>query len=86
MSTRVGDHRHYANYLMQVQDQLSQVENESWVERKAQIKPEHVKPEDISKRERVAEQDDDLEFVLERPVKRRHVFTEADEIIDLTSN
>ncbi|KAB8303146.1 hypothetical protein EYC80_004595 [Monilinia laxa] len=67
--------------VVEVQDQLSQVENEIRVEIK-----EQAKPEDISKRERVVEEEDDLEFVLERPVKRRHIFTEADEIIDLTAN
>ncbi|RAL64464.1 hypothetical protein DID88_001940 [Monilinia fructigena] len=65
--------------IVEVQDQLSQVENEIRVEIKEQVKPEHAKAEDVSKRERVVEQNDDLEFVLERPVKRRHVFTEADE-------
>lgn len=38
------------------------------------------------KRERVQESDeDDLQVVLERPVKRRHVFTDEDHVIDLTS-
>ncbi|QSZ31535.1 hypothetical protein DSL72_001102 [Monilinia vaccinii-corymbosi] len=72
--------------VVEVRDQLLQVENEIRAEVGAQVEPEQVKPENLLKRERVVEKDDDLEFVLERPVKRRHIFTEADEIIDLTAN
>ncbi|PQE26775.1 hypothetical protein CJF31_00003489 [Rutstroemia sp. NJR-2017a BVV2] len=38
------------------------------------------------KRERAQDSDDDLQVVLERPVKRRHVFTDEDHIIDLTDS
>ncbi|KAI9643039.1 hypothetical protein NHQ30_008774 [Ciborinia camelliae] len=72
--------------VWQVRDQLLQVENEIRAEVGAHVKPEQTEPEGTLKRERVVEQDDDLEVVLERPVKRRHIFTEEDEIIDLTAD
>lgn len=44
-------------------------------------------PEVNLKREHVVERDEDeLEVILERPVKRRHIFTAEDEIIDLTAD
>lgn len=70
---------------MQVQDEFSRVEDEIQAQVAEHVNPQQVKPAENLKRERVKESDeDDLEVVLERPVKRRHIFSEEDEIIDLT--
>ncbi|ESZ92563.1 hypothetical protein SBOR_7048 [Sclerotinia borealis F-4128] len=73
--------------VVEVRDELLQVEDEIPEEVEIQVKPEQYRPEENLKRERVIEQDeDDIEIVLERPVKRRHIFSEEDEIIDLTAD
>lgn len=70
---------------MQVQDEFSRVEDEIQAQVAEHVNSQQAKPAENLKRERVDERnEDDLEVVLERPVKRRHIFSEEDEIIDLT--
>ncbi|PQE07544.1 hypothetical protein CJF30_00007277 [Rutstroemia sp. NJR-2017a BBW] len=52
---------------------------------RGEVKPQAGSSENaLTKRERAGDSDDELQVVLERPVKRRHVFTDEDHIIDLT--
>ncbi|KAK6600771.1 hypothetical protein H4I95_07753 [Botrytis cinerea] len=67
---------------VEVQEEISRVVNEVQTEVERQAIPEVN-----LKREHVVERDEDeLEVILERPVKRRHIFTAEDEIIDLTAD
>lgn len=72
------------NNFLQIQEEISRVGGEIQTELEGQAKAEQAKPEENLKRELAVEQDEDVEIVLERPVKRRHIFTAEDEIIDLT--
>ncbi|KAJ8060087.1 hypothetical protein OCU04_011697 [Sclerotinia nivalis] len=72
------------NNFMQIQEEISRFDNEIQTEVEGQAKPGQAKPEENLKRELAVERDEDIEIVLERPVKRRHIFTAEDEIIDLT--
>ncbi|CAD6450168.1 af46eb43-1fb3-4f29-abe8-68e04dc8b36e [Sclerotinia trifoliorum] len=78
------DERLVASANHGIQNEISRFGNEIRTEVEGQAKPEQAKPEENLKRELAVDQDEDIEIVLERPVKRRHIFTAEDEIIDLT--
>ncbi|KAF7905106.1 uncharacterized protein EAF01_005627 [Botrytis porri] len=68
--------------VVEVQEDISRVVNEVQAEVEGQARSEVN-----LKREHVDEPDEDEpEVILERPVKRRHIFTAEDEIIDLTAD
>ncbi|TEY78589.1 hypothetical protein BOTCAL_0047g00130 [Botryotinia calthae] len=67
---------------VEVQEEISRVVNEVQTEVKRQAIPEvNLKREHVDERD-----EDEHEVILERPVKRRHIFTAEDEIIDLTAD
>ncbi|KAF7946563.1 hypothetical protein EAE96_009559 [Botrytis aclada] len=68
--------------FMQVQEEISRVVDEVQAEVEGQARSEvNLKREHVDERD-----EDEVEVVLERPVKRRHIFTAEDEIIDLTTD
>ncbi|KAM3072442.1 hypothetical protein ACMFMG_009243 [Clarireedia jacksonii] len=66
----------------EVRTAIPQVEEQVFKESNSQMKRDDNA---LIKREWAQDNDEDLQIVLERPVKRRHVFTDEDHIIDLTS-
>ena len=67
---------------MQVQEEISRVVDKVQAEVEGQARSEvNLKREHVDERD-----EDEPEVILERPVKRRHIFTAEDEIIDLTAN
>ncbi|KAF7932440.1 uncharacterized protein EAE98_003739 [Botrytis deweyae] len=68
--------------VVEVQEEISRVVEKVQAEVEGQARSEVT-----LKREHVDERDEDEpEVILERPVKRRHIFTAEDEIIDLTTD
>ncbi|KAF7882765.1 uncharacterized protein EAF02_006128 [Botrytis sinoallii] len=68
--------------VVEVQEEISRVVDKVQAEVEGQARSEVT-----LKREHVDERDEDEpEVILERPVKRRHIFTAEDEIIDLTTD
>ncbi|KAF5869278.1 uncharacterized protein Bfra_011086 [Botrytis fragariae] len=68
--------------VVEVQEEISRVVDKVQAEVEGQARSEVN-----LKREHVDESnEDELEVILERPVKRRHIFTAEDEIIDLTAD
>ncbi|KAF7940772.1 uncharacterized protein EAE97_006958 [Botrytis byssoidea] len=68
--------------VVEVQEEISRVVDKVQAEVEGQAGPEvNLKREHVNERD-----EDEPEVILERPVKRRHIFTAEDEIIDLTAD
>ncbi|TGO25070.1 hypothetical protein BPAE_0088g00220 [Botrytis paeoniae] len=68
--------------VVEVQEEISRVVDKVQAEVEGQARSEvNLKREHVDERD-----EDELEVILERPVKRRHIFTAEDEIIDLTAD
>ncbi|TGO67762.1 hypothetical protein BOTNAR_0036g00390 [Botryotinia narcissicola] len=68
--------------VVEVQEEISRVVGKVQAEVEGQDRPEvNMKREHVDERD-----EDEPEVILERPVKRRHIFTAEDEIIDLTAD
>ncbi|TGO35756.1 hypothetical protein BHYA_0147g00210 [Botrytis hyacinthi] len=68
--------------VVEVQEEISRVVNKVQAEVEGQVRSEvNLKREHVDERD-----EDEPEVILERPVKRRHIFTAEDEIIDLTAD
>ncbi|TGO15533.1 hypothetical protein BTUL_0039g00500 [Botrytis tulipae] len=68
--------------VVEVQEEISRVVDKVQAEVEGQARPEvNLKREHVDERD-----EDEPEVILERPVKRRHIFTAEDEIIDLTAD